>query len=93
MVAAMTGAAALIASIRADFLRRLRAFARSRDLAPSRLAAMAELHPNTLRDIWSDEWKPSDATMAKLEELMARETELGLRKRPSGGSEGTEAAA
>lgn len=53
-----------------DVIDRIRDFAREHKLKPATFARMAGLHPNALRDMHSDAWRPRLDTMQKLERVV-----------------------
>ena len=53
----------------------LRRYVKKQGIAPTRLAEMAGLHPNTLRRMHDDSWNPTSKTLKALEDLMQRESE------------------
>lgn len=54
-------------------IARYRAFVQERGWSKKRLSEEADLHKNTLRKFWDDDWSPSVATMRKLDALIARD--------------------
>ncbi len=51
----------------------LRRYVTKHGIAPTRLAEMAGLHPNTLRRMHHDSWNPTAKTLRALEALVEKE--------------------
>lgn len=74
-------------SSQADIIMRVREFATNNRIRPARLAKMADLHPNTLRDIQSDEWNPRLTTLLALEGAIAEFIHSQGQTQPANGSQ------
>jgi hypothetical protein len=53
-------------------IARVREYAKAQKIAPSRLALLAGLSPNALRDFSDPNWSPRAETLKQLEDYVAR---------------------
>lgn len=58
-----------------ESIDRVRSYAKDKGLKPAQLAALAGLHPNTLRHLNTDDWSPTSETLRKLEAIIPLDSE------------------